>query len=153
MADLCDIIAGAILLFIILSVVVSSCSCYYGSVSAFANVAKTMGSNMMTDSKKLSHEDKVKDVLEGVKDKPCMIAVLADFCGYCKQLKNSGELEKLAKKHKVFVMDEEHPESHGLMGALQSQGYPTLVVYKKGKMYLYDGKRDAESMEHMMDSL
>lgn len=151
--SVCEVIAYFILMWILLSILVTSCSCYYGSVSTFANVAKCTGCNMVSNTISVSHAESMKDHLKKTGNEPVMIAVLADFCVHCRNLKKSGELDKLAKTHKVFLLDEKHPESSDLMGMVGSGGFPTLIVYKKGQMSLYSDNRKSESMEKFMNSM
>lgn len=145
-----DILTVIIIVLLCLFFFGCSCSYYYGSVSTFTNVMKCSGSNLMTSYTTISHGEKIEDVMKSLEDKPAMFAVLADFCIHCRNLKKSGELDKLAKKHKVFVMDEQHPQAGELMTMVQSKGFPTLAIYRRGSLSLYVGGRKAEDMEMEM---
>ena len=89
---------------------------------------------------KLQPNDSVEDIL-GSNDG--VVAVLASWCGHCKKLKESKELEKLSSKTMVIEVDEKHKSAKGLMKYVGSKGYPTLIVQKKNNKSLYKGDRTA----------
>jgi len=97
--------------------------------------------------KAMKHSEQLRDVVKG----DCVIAVLAPWCGHCKRLKESGELENVGKKIQVLVLDDKHPETPIVMNELKSQGFPTIGMLKNGTLRNYDGPRDASSiMDAMM---
>lgn len=93
--------------------------------------------------KAMKSTDRLGKVITG----DSFIMVLADWCGHCKRLKESGTLEEVSKDIPVIVLDDKHPESQDVMKQLKSQGFPTLGMIKGGKMVKYEGGRDASSMK------
>ena len=93
--------------------------------------------------KPMKSKERLSDVVKG----DCCLFVLAEWCGHCKRIKESGMLEDLARDVPVIVMDDKHPEAQMVMQELQSQGFPTLGMIKDGKMTKYDGPREASAMK------
>lgn len=84
------------------------------------------------------------------KDQVGLIAVLAPWCGYCKRLKSSGILVKIAKKYPVIVIDDKHPQTQDVMNILQAEGFPSLGVIFQGNLLPYRGPRD---IQYLMQTL
>lgn len=82
-----------------------------------------------------------------------LIAILAKWCGYCKQLKQSGMLTKLSKDYDVYVLTDDHPQTPALMKLVESQGFPTLIVlnHRDNKMYKYTQARDYKTVKAVLD--
>jgi thiol-disulfide isomerase/thioredoxin len=74
-------------------------------------------------------------------NKPALVAILAPWCGYCKTLKESGELRKVAKHFHVLTMDDKHPQTQEIMHLLQAEGFPALGIYFQGQLLPYRGDR------------
>lgn len=85
--------------------------------------------------------------------KTALVAILAPWCGYCKQLKSSGALKTVASKYDVIVMDDKHPQTEKVMETLKARGFPSLGFFSNGKLIPYDGERKAEDILHVMDSI
>jgi len=92
--------------------------------------------------KELSAVEKVAEITEP----KYIVAVLADWCGHCRSLKASGELDSLAEDVKVFMMTDKHPEAKVLMESTGSRGFPTIVLVNNGKKSLYQGERTAQAI-------
>jgi thiol-disulfide isomerase/thioredoxin len=75
-----------------------------------------------------------------------IIFILADWCGHCMTLKNSGEIEKIEKDVSVLRLDDKHPETKGMMDQLGSRGYPTIAMMKNKKLHNYSGPRTASAI-------
>lgn len=93
---------------------------------------------------------KQKDDLE--LDEDCIIAILAPWCGHCKNLKKSGMLEELSKHIRVIEIDDKHKNTKDILSAVKSEGFPTLVLYKQGNLIRYDGERTTESIVRFINS-
>ena len=91
--------------------------------------------------KALTPQDDILKKLKGSK-KPTLIAILAPWCGYCKSLKESGTLRKVANKFPVLTMDDQHPQTQDIMHLIQAKGFPALGIYHKGELLPYDGPRE-----------
>ena len=94
------------------------------------------------DYKVLTHKESMKNEKDD-----CCIFVLAEWCGHCKRLKESGALETLSKDVPVRILDDKHPETPMIMKEIESGGFPTVAMMKDGKLTKYEGPRDAESMK------
>lgn len=92
------------------------------------------------------------DIIEKLKNLPgkyCTI-FLAEWCGHCKNLKKSGEIEKLAKMGiKVFCVSEDNPGTK----KLQIPGFPSIICWKNGKEHMYEGPRKAKEISKFIKSL
>lgn len=73
-----------------------------------------------------------------------LVAVLAPWCGYCKRLKESGELTKVSKKFPVIVLDDKHPQVNNVMNLLQAEGFPAIGIYYQGQLLPYRGDRTSK---------
>lgn len=92
------------------------------------------------DNLQMKMEKAMEDpIMKNRKNKIAVIAVLAPWCGYCKRLKESGVLQKVAKKYPVLVIDDQHPQSGEVMKMLNSEGFPTLGIFNNGKLMPYKG--------------
>ena len=76
----------------------------------------------------------------------CCFLVVAEWCGHCKNLKESGELEKLNKNLNVVMIQSDHPKADEFMSKVDSKGYPTIALCKAGKLYKYEGNRNSEDI-------
>jgi thiol-disulfide isomerase/thioredoxin len=82
-----------------------------------------------------------------------LIAITADWCGYCKKLKNSGVLQSVSKKYSVIELTDAHFQSKDIMKNLQAGGFPTLAIFVDGKMMPYSGPRDYDSIIKTLDTV
>ena len=95
------------------------------------------------------------DILKKFQDldkskKMAVVVVMAPWCGYCKRLKSSGVLRKMANKYPVLTMDDQHPQTRDVMNAMEAEGFPAIGVYSHGKLIPYKGERSHEAMNHFM---
>ena len=60
-----------------------------------------------------------------------LICLLADWCGHCKRLKESGELDKVSMTNPVVVATDENEHTSSIMNEYKSGGFPTLLTMKK----------------------
>jgi len=129
--------------------------CNVSSFECFTNVMGSTGDTIKNKLmggkfyKALNLQDDVVKVLQDMHKmgkKSGVIAILADWCGYCKQLKESGTLREVSKKAPVYVMTDQHKQTKELMTNVKAGGFPTLIIYKNGKFELYEGPRDAMSI-------
>ena len=82
-----------------------------------------------------------------VKDKPTIYYHYTEWCGYCKKLYESGELQKAAKTHLVVVVDEKHKQAEKIMKETGSGGFPTIAIHCKQRGFgKYEGPRTAKAM-------
>ena len=97
---------------------------------------------------KLTDSDTLESVINKHSGNECSIVVVgADWCGYTKQLYNSGELQEAAKTHLVVVVDEKHSEAQRIMKEVDSQGFPTIALHcKKRGLGKYNGPRTSASI-------
>lgn len=82
-----------------------------------------------------------------------LFALVADWCGYCKRLKDSGVLTEISKNYPVFVINEQHSEMKDLLHMLKAQGFPTLAIFYNGNLKNYEGSRDARSIQNEMEQI
>ena len=76
-----------------------------------------------------------------------LICLLADWCGHCKRLKESGELDKVAMTNPVVIASDENEHTSSIMNEYKSRGFPTLLVMKKsGMVKPYDGSRMSQEI-------
>jgi protein disulfide-isomerase-like protein len=77
----------------------------------------------------------------------------APWCGHCKRLEDTWE--KLATKLKEdkmggdvapIIAKVDGTQEKALSERFKIQGFPTLLMFSKGKMYTYDGGRDFDSL-------
>ena len=79
--------------------------------------------------------------------KGVLICLLADWCGHCKRLKESGELDKVAMTNPVMIASDENEHASSIMNEYKSRGFPTLLVMKKsGMIKPYDGQRMSQQI-------
>ena len=79
--------------------------------------------------------------------KGVLVCLLADWCGHCKRLKESGELDKVAMTNPVVVATDENKHISSVMNEYKSRGFPTLLTMKKsGMVKSYDGPRSASEI-------
>tara|TARA_B110000211_G_C13905166_1_gene475814 strand:+ start:25 stop:783 length:759 start_codon:yes stop_codon:yes gene_type:complete len=86
-------------------------------------------------------------------NKVALIGVLAPWCGYCKRLKDSGELKKIAAKFPVVVMDDKHHQTKNIMNVLGAEGFPALGIYHSGNLVPYNGNRTSVDIMAVMSKL
>lgn len=145
----CAFIAFFAIVFILLIfAIVFSCTpqleCYTDTMKH-----KMMGGkhyNMLSDT-----SDVQSTVMNG--KGPALVAVLADWCGHCKMLKDSGTLLKISKKFPVHVVKDTHPQASSLLKSLESGGFPTLALYYQGDLKKYEGGRDPQSIIKVLEDL
>lgn len=89
----------------------------------------------------LNNNDDINQLLQKNQNQTAFIALLADWCGYCKQFKQSNVLTELSKNIPVFVMNHNHPQTKEIMQLLESNAFPTLAIYKNGQLTSYNGNR------------
>lgn len=94
--------------------------------------------------KKFQELDKSKKI--------AIVAVMAPWCGYCKRLKSSGVLRKIANKYPVLTMDDQHPQTRDVMNAMEGEGFPSIGIYVNGKLLPYKGSREYEAIDNFMKS-
>lgn len=152
-----DELAWVIVIFIVLLIIISlPMGCvgyYYGDdikdrVNVFLiqidpNKSNYQGFANVGTVRTLSNTDKYEPIL---KEKAAVVAVLADWCGHCVKLKQSGELDILASKVPVIVMSDLHPQAKDIMKNIKSMGFPTLALVKNGSLTLYTGERSANGI-------
>ena len=79
-----------------------------------------------------------------------VIAILAPWCGYCTELKESGMLNEVSKKGiNVIEISDEHIQAKELMGHVKSKSYPTIGIYKNGKLTLFKKPRSVKNITGM----
>ena len=79
--------------------------------------------------------------------KGVLICLLADWCGHCKRLKESGELGKVTMTNPVMVASDENEHTSSIMNEYKSRGFPTLLIMKKsGIVKPYDGSRMSQEI-------
>lgn len=86
-------------------------------------------------------------------NKVALVAVLAPWCGYCKRLKESGDLRRVASRFPVVVLDDKHPQVSDVMHLLQAEGFPALGIYFQGQLLPYRGPRDKKTILATMDEI
>jgi len=79
--------------------------------------------------------------------------VAADWCGHCKSLKSSGELEKLNSDVDVILVPHDHPDASGFMERNQCKGYPAIIMSKQSKFSTYEGERTATAMKNYYENI
>jgi thiol-disulfide isomerase/thioredoxin len=68
---------------------------------------------------------------------------LADWCGYCKKLKQEKFMEKLAKMGViVYAIEDTHP----MAKKLKIKGFPSILLWKGANYKKYNGERDPKSV-------
>lgn len=135
---------------LVLSIValVFSVKCYKTShfTDTFKHSVENMENVMKGGSKYMSMKssDNVLSKLSELKkgNKTALIVLTADWCGYCKKLKSSGELTKVAKKYDVVVIDDSHPDAKNVMDLIQGEGFPAMGLFMDGHVYPYKGPRE-----------
>lgn len=132
--------------FIFIILIIAICWTNYDNFENFGNILNYKKETMMNVLSGGIHylsitptDDIIKKIKE-LKNKTALIAVLAPWCGYCKKLKNSGILKKVAKHFPVLVIDDKHPQVADLMHILQAEGFPALGIMNEGQLYPYRGE-------------
>ena len=147
-----------VVVFIALIIVAGTTCSQFKSPQCFVDCFKasneTIKQQIMGGKKftQLNHSEDVSKHLKKIHEsnKPGLIALLADWCGYCKKLKESGLLKDIAKEYHVLVLNDKHPQTNFMMGAANSEGFPTLLIFHKGQIKKYDGPRDTMSVRSAM---
>ena len=150
------ICVGFALLILIIGIVVSCTSC---NIQNFTNVIKHETENMENIFKggvkytSLKPTDNMLEKLAFLKknNRTALIVATADWCGYCKKLKASGELAKVAKKYDVIVINDSHPQIKNIMDLLKGEGFPSMGVFMNGHVFPYKGER--ENITEAIDQL
>ena len=96
-------------------------------------------------------DDAIEFIQKKSKKHPVLVTITAPWCGYCRQLKDSGILTRVAKKYTVVDIDDKHPQVTILMKLLKSEGFPTLAIAYRGELHPYKGPR--EHVEKVMDGI
>ena len=75
-----------------------------------------------------------------------MVCCLASWCGHCKSLKSSGELDKLKENPDVpLEVNEDDDEANKKYGV---KGFPSILKVKEdGEQIQFKGPRTAEAMK------
>lgn len=142
-------IVGFVFIFILLIAAIVYMN--YNSFDCFTDVMGAAGDNMKNKIMGGKHynainsnEDVVSKMNEIDKNgKVGLIAILADWCGYCKQLKDSGTLREISKQVPVIVLTDQHKQTAEIMKKVKAGGFPALIIYGRGRFELYEGPRDA----------
>lgn len=125
----------------------------------FSNTIKTNNDTILNvlsggkNYKALNSNDNIQDKLSKLNGKVALVAILAPWCGYCKQLKASKVLTKVASKYPVFVIDDKHPQVRQLMEAIQGRGFPSIGFYYNGSFMPYGGERTQEALLNAMNAI
>lgn len=150
----CCAIVGFVFLFVLLIVAIIWCS--LNRFEGFANVVAVNNDNIknkITGGKHyhaLNMNEDLMQELQKLKGKKLLIAVLADWCGFCKKLKDSNVLRDVSKTNHTLVLNDKHPQSGQLMQKVQSKGFPTLILFDGNTMKLYEGPRDANAIKNAL---
>lgn len=79
---------------------------------------------------------------------PCVIAFVAPWCGFCKQMKPA--LEQAAAQATVPVLtityEKDKPWMQNLLKKYKIDGFPTIIKFQGGKAKTYSGDRSANSI-------
>jgi thiol-disulfide isomerase/thioredoxin len=106
--------------------------------------------------KKITENIKKKSVnfqYGGGKDDVEIMLFKADWCGYCKKfipVWNTLE-QTYGSKYKFILYDSEKDKEEFKKWDIKS--YPTILINNKGKLLDYDGPREMEDMELLMNAL
>lgn len=97
---------------------------------------------------KLTDSDTVESVISQHSGNECtIVAVTVGWCGHCKALHESGELQKAAKSHLVVVVDGDHEQGKKIMNEVGSGGFPTIAIHCKQRGFgKYEGPRTSKAM-------
>jgi thioredoxin-like negative regulator of GroEL len=75
----------------------------------------------------------------------------AEWCGHCRDMHNDWEELSHNNKHNVQLAKVEHDFVSGVENNPPVQGYPTIVLYKNGKVVgIYQGQRNQESFNNYL---
>lgn len=141
-------IAIAALIFVFILLLGATLWCNIDSFENFTDLVKVSNDNIkhkMMGGKYYHALSPNEDITSKLKD-PSLIAVLADWCGHCRRLKDSGTLAEVSKKIPVITISDQHGQAQQLMQSAKSSGFPTLIVFKSGDMKLYKGDRSARDI-------
>ena len=147
--------------FIFIILIIAICWTNYDTFENFGNI---VGCNQETLKNVLSggfhyvslnpNDNIIKKLNElKKKNQAALVAVLAPWCGYCKQLKQSGVLKEIAKKYPVLVIDDKHPQTRDIMHILQAEGFPALGIFGKGELKPYNGPRQELSIIQTLNAV
>lgn len=133
--------------FVFIILIIAICWTNYDNFENFGNILTYKKETMINvlsggiHYNNITPNDNIMKKIKELKNKTALIAVLAPWCGYCKKLKNSGILKKVAKHFPVLVVDDKHPQVTDLMHVLQADGFPALGIMIDGQLYPYKGER------------
>lgn len=159
---LLTILLVVILFFFLIAIIAGACAYpYYQqgyTVSCFKDMVDNSNNNIKMKLNGATHytslhpKENIIPKMQEVdkKGKKALIAILADWCGHCKNLKDSKILEKIAQKCHVYVISDKHYQAGQIMQKANSEGFPTLVIYSGGKMDLYKGPRSKEAIMNQL---
>lgn len=145
--------------FIFIILIVAICWTNYENFENFGNMIKhnheTL-TNVLSGGihyMSINPNDNILTKFETLKktNKTALVAVLAPWCGYCKKLKSSGVLNKIAKTYHVLVIDDKHSQTGDVMQLLQAEGFPALGIFGHGKLFPYKGSRTYNSIIDIMN--
>lgn len=91
--------------------------------------------------------------LESKLKEKTLVVILAPWCGFCKKLKESGVLIKISKKIFVIEIDDKHPQVKDIMDSANSEGFPTIILYKNNNFYKYKGDRSYNSILKFIETV
>ena len=96
----------------------------------------------------------VQQTLDVERPKRLVVLFYAPWCGHCKrlmplwkQLQNKYK-EDSETKVKQLNADENEQEAQDQ----EIEGFPTIILFKDGKKYTYDGERSLESIDQFIQS-
>lgn len=70
----------------------------------------------------------------------------AEWCGHCKALKKSGEIDKLAEQVNVQVIYDDNKLCQKLMDKTGASGFPSILFNKNGSFTKYEGQRKSKDI-------
>jgi thiol-disulfide isomerase/thioredoxin len=82
-----------------------------------------------------------------------MIAILAPWCGYCKELKESHVLDDLSKKIDIIEISDTHKDADRIMEKSKHATYPCLVLYKNGRLIAFKDERNLRNLNTFLKKL
>ena len=93
-------------------------------------------------------DSSIEDVIKN--NDNVFVAYTVSWCGYCKKLKP--EFDKLIKNNKSNVVIMEFEDADKNEPNIEVKSYPTIVLFRKGKVINYDGGRTEVEMRSFIGS-